>query len=231
MKNNKSLSRISQFDEINAFMESHLDKWNSIEEIRKTYDEFINKLKKIKELQPELDRDLSPLKKEMNDRQEILLRKLFPVGNILEVYAQDHKLGKKAGSLLISGKSLDSMDTEALLKHSRRLYKFVDRHIESTIDSEIPSDKISQEQGLKRYGLTKLMLDDIHIAIQQFQSSVQLNLDVLSYQKKTRKKRNTYVRANRKLLKNRLNKLMTVFSGTHPSFYLEYSRLGQLKKT
>jgi len=220
MKNNKSLSRIAIFEEINSFMESNLEKWNSIEEIRRTYDEFINNLKKIKELQPELERDLSPVRKELQDRRDLLLQKIFPVGNILEVYAEDYKPGKKARSLIISQKKIESIGNKELLDHAERLSKLINKYMHRTKDAE---------QDIKRYGLTQSMLDGLHSTGQQFLSSIQLRQDVESYRNRTRKKRDVLITANRKLLKKRLNKLMTVFSGTHPSFYQEYNLISNKK--
>jgi len=220
MKNNKSLSRIAQFEEINTFMESNLEKWNSIEEIRKTYDEFINNLKKIKELQPELERDLSPVRKELQERRDLLLQKIFPVGNILEVYAEDHKPGKKARSLIINHKKLESFGNKKLLVHTERLSKLVNKYLLRTENTE---------RDIKRYGLTQSMLDGLNSTGQQFISSFQLREDVKSYRNRTRKKRDVLITANRKMLKKRLNKLMTVFSGTHSSFYREYAEITKVK--
>ena len=220
MKNNKSLSRIAMFEEINSFMESNLEKWNSIEEIRRTYDEFINNLKKIKELQPELERDLSPVRKELQERRDLLLQKIFPVGNILEVYAEDYKPGKKARSLIISQKKIESIGNKELLDHAERLSKLINKYMHRTEDAE---------QDIKRYGLTQSMLDGLHSTGQQFLSSIQLRQDVESYRNRTRKKRDVLITANLKLLKKRLNKLMTVFSGTHPSFYQEYNLISNKK--
>jgi len=216
MKNNKSLSRIAMFEEINSFMESNLEKWNSIQEIRRTYDEFINNLKKIKELQPELERDLSPVRKELQERRDLLLQKIFPVVNILEVYTEDHKPGKKALSLIISSKKLESLGNRKLLLHSERLSKLINKYLHRTENAE---------QDIKRYGLTQSMLDELNSTAKQFLSSVQLREDVVSYRKRTKKKRDGLILTSRKLLKKRLNKLMTVFSGTHPSFYQEYFRI------
>jgi len=220
MKNNKSLSRIAQFEEINTFMESNLEKWNSIEEIRKTYDEFINNLKKIKELQPELERDLSPVRKELQERRDLLLQKIFPVGNILEVYAEDHKPGQKARSLIINHKKLESFGNKKLLVHTERLSKLVNKYLLRTENTE---------RDIKRYGLTQSMLDGLNSTGQQFISSFQLREDVKSYRNRTRKKRDVLITANRKMLKKRLNKLMTVFSGTHSSFYREYAEITKVK--
>jgi len=229
MKNKKSLSRIAQFEEINSFMERNLEKWNSIEEIRRTYDEFVNNLKKIKELQPELERDLSPVRKELQDRRDLLLQKIFPIGNILEVYAEDHRPGKKAKSLIINHKKLESLGNRELLVHAERLSKLINKHMHRTENADNPTGRIPPGQDIKRYGLTQSMLDELHSTGQQFLSSIQLREDVESYRNKTRKKRDVLIAANRKLLKKRLNKLMTVFSGTHPSFYQEYNSIS-LKK-
>ena len=84
---------------------------------------------------------------------------------------------------------------------------------------------MSPISNINRYGLTNLMLDELYTSIQPFQSSLKLRKDVDIYRKKTGKKQEGHIRANRKLLEGRLNKLMTVFSGTHPSFYREYRKI------
>jgi flagellar biosynthesis chaperone FliJ len=89
----------------------------------------------------------------------------------------------------------------------------------------ISIEKAESGADIRGYGLTRFMLDELHTAIQQYRSALKLHDDVLGYRKKVRRKRDGLIRMNRKLLKNRLDKLMTVFSGTHPSFYLEYSNL------
>ena len=86
-------------------------------------------------------------------------------------------------------------------------------------------DSMSPMTDIKRYGLTNLMLDELYTSTQQFQSTLKLRKDVDVYRKKTGKKQTGIIRTNQKLLESRLDKLMTVFSGTHPSFYGEYSKI------
>jgi hypothetical protein len=275
MKKKKSKAWIKVFEEVNAFMEQHLDKWNTIAEIRKTYDEFVNNLKKLKDLQPELERDITPLRQELADKRDTLSGKLLPVGNILEVYAEDHRIGKKARLLISGQKKLESCSDNKLLDHANRFHKITDKYIQRALNDsgsaqnlpvegeplqddsvesppgkKSPSEVRSMEQiepgedspskvrsmeqtepgkDITRYGLTLEMLDELYSAKQQFQSTLRLHDDVISYRKKTQKKKDGLIRANRKLLKNRLNKLMTVFSGTHPSFYKEYSSISSNK--
>ena len=224
MKNNKTLAWITLFEKLVTYMENNLDKWNSIEEIRRTYDEFTQNLKKIKELQPELEQDLAPVKKELENNREHLIQRLFPLENILEVYAEDHKMGKKARSLLLSRKQLTALSNKNLLVHAKSLNKLIDKYMHRAEDPKVRG-QISPAQDIKRYGLTQSMIDNLNSASHQYESSLHLLKDVFIYRSKVQKKRDTLVTTNRKLLKKRLNKLMTVFSGTHPSFYLEYHKL------
>jgi hypothetical protein len=224
MKNTKRQTRIRKFKEINVFMEQNLEKWNSIDEIRRTYDVFVNNLKKINDLQPELKQEVKGLTEELEAKREVLLKKIFPIGNILEVYAQDHSVGKNSESLLIGQKRLEVLSNKDLLHYALNLHKRCDRFLQHSIGTE-PLDRISPNNDIKRYGLTRYMLDDLYSVSQQFQSTLKLRKDVQTYRKRTRQKVDGLISTNRQLLANRLDKLMSVFSGTHPSFYGEYRRI------
>ena len=222
MKNKKRQAWIKVFEEVNSFMEGNLDKWNTIEEIRRTYDEFINNLKKLKDLHPELEHDLTPVKLELAEKRNLLIQKLFPVGNILEVYAEDHHLGKTGLSLVIGKKQVESFSNQDLLDHATRLHKLIDKYMHRPMDENESVKQVSPGQDIKRYGLTQSMMDELNGAGHQFQSALYLRKDMTTYRKKAKKKVEGLIASNRDLLKNRLNKLMSVFSGTHPSFYTEY---------
>jgi hypothetical protein len=255
MKNKKSQRWISLFEEINEFMERNLDKWNTIDAIRKTYDKFIKNLKKIKDLQPELEQDLTPIREELSGKRDLLLEKLLPVGNILDVYAQDQNTGKKARSLASDWKKVGSLGIHKLLDHSTGIHKLMDKYLNVSLittspengpsesmpgnilsgeyesGESVPVERTEPGADIRGYGLTRLMLDELQTAIQHYRSALKLHDDVLRYRKKVRRKRDGLIRLNRRLLENRLNKLMTVFSGTHPSFYLEYSSLSGKKSS
>jgi len=109
MKTKKSQAWITVFGQVNEFMERNLEKWNTIDEIRRTYDDFINNLRKLRELQPELEQDLEPIRDELSDKRALLEGKLFPIGNILEVYSNDNSTAKKARSLVSEWKKLESL--------------------------------------------------------------------------------------------------------------------------
>lgn len=227
MKKNKSLEWIGVFDQVNGFMERHLDKWNTIEEIRLTYDEFINNLKKIKDLQPELEQDLAPLKKELREKRERLSEKLFPVVNLFEVYAQDHPIGKKLRKILLNRKDLETSGDQQLYKLAHSLHKLAVKSLNRA--EGMDKSKENKDKDITRYGLTQAMVDELYRAKYEFESVLFLRKDVVSYRKKTQRKWKELIKENRILLKKRLNKLMSIFSGTHPSFYRDYCRASRQK--
>jgi hypothetical protein len=228
MKQRKRQSWIKVFEEVHSFMELHLEKWNGIDEIRRTYDEFMNRLKKIRDLQPELQKDISGPKQELKRKRIRLLHLLMPAVNILEVYAQDHPVGKNTEALLINQMKLESLKNMQLLTYAKNLLGRCERYLQRSLTKESALDDISPMNDITRYGLTRRMLDEIDDATREFQSTFKLRQDLKTSRKKTRKKLEGHIRGNRKLLDNRLNKLMTVFSGTHPSFYEGY-RAASLK--
>jgi len=225
MKKQKSLALINVFQEINAFMEINLDKWNTIDEIRRNYDEFVSSLKKIQELQPELAKDLEPVELELAEKREILVQKLFPVSNVFEVYAVDHPIGKKGKSILVSQKRLESYKNKEFLEYALRVHKYLHRFLLKDETEQDATQENSAGLDIQKYGLSQSLLDDLYTASQQFMSARKLHNDLIKYRNSVRQKSDKLIKANRNILKNRLNKLMTVFSGTHPSFYKEYRKI------
>jgi hypothetical protein len=87
-----------------------------------------------------------------------------------------------------------------------------------------PSNKLTG------YGLTPVMIEELRTALSQFEYASKLLKDLLSNRKRSDKKSDFLIKSNRELLEHRLDKLMTVFSGTHPSFFQEYTELRKVTK-
>ena len=220
MKNEKRMAWILQFQEISKLMEDQLEKWHSITEIRKTYDEFIKNLKKLKDLQPDLEKNLGPVQDELKEKQENLIGKFFPVANILAVYGSDNKLKKGVRSIIISQDELNKMKKGKLLDLAGRMLK--------TTEKFFP-DQEQAESELSQYGLTAIMVDEFSTALTKYAYALQLNKDLLRNRTKSKKTSNRLLKDNCKLLEKRLDRLMTVFSITHPSFYQDYANIRRSK--
>ena len=211
---------ILQFQEISKLMEDQLEKWHSITEIRKTYDEFIKNLKKLKDLQPDLEKNLGPVQDELKEKQENLIGKFFPVANILAVYGSDNKLKKGVRSIIISQDELNKMKKGKLLDLAGKMLK--------TTEKFFP-DQEQAESELSQYGLTAIMVDEFSTALTKYAYALQLNKDLLRNRSKSKKTSNRLLKDNCKLLEKRLDRLMTVFSITHPSFYQDYASIRRSK--
>ena len=220
MKNEKRMAFILHFQEINKLMEDQLEKWHSITEIRKTYDEFIKNLKKLKDIQPDLEKNLDPVQDELKEKQEHLIEKIFPVTNILAVYVSDKKMKKGTRSMIISREELNKLKKVKLLDLAGRMLKATEKYF---------PDPEQAEHELFRYGLTAIMVEEFSTALTKYAYAMQLNKDLLRNRSKSRKTSNRLLKANRDMLNNRLDRLMTVFSVTHPSFYQDYASIRRSK--
>lgn len=215
MKIEKRMAWIHQFQEINRLMEDQLEKWQSITEIRKTYDEFIRNLKKLKDLQPDLEKNLDPVQDELEEKRRQLIDKIFPVSNILAVYLNDKKLKKEARNMITGWEELDKLKKAKLLYFASRMMQYTEKYFPGTEQ---------EDHELLRYGLSGMMVDEFNTALTKYAYALQLNKDLLKNRNKSRKISNRMLKANRIILNKRLDRLMTVFSATHPSFYKDYAR-------
>lgn len=220
MKNEKRMAFILHFQEINKLMEDQLEKWHSITEIRKTYDEFIKNLKKLKDIQPDLEKNLDPVQDELKEKQEHLIEKIFPVTNILAVYVSDKKMKKGTRSMIISKEELNKLKKVKLLDLASRMLKATEKYF---------PDPGQEDSELSRYGITAVLLDEFSTALTKYAYALQLNKDLLRNRSKSRKTSNRLLKANRETLNKRLDRLMTVFSVTHPSFYQDYVSIRRSK--
>ncbi len=220
MKNEKRMAWILQFQEINKLMEDQLEKWHSIAEIRKTYDEFIKNLKKLKDLQPDLEKNLDPVQDELKEKHENLIGKIFPLTNILAVYINDKKLKKGTRSMIISKDELDKLKKAKLLDLASRILETTEKYL---------PDPDMEDHDLFRYGITTIMVDEFSSALTKYAYALQLNKDLLNNRSKSRKTSNRLLKVNREILNKRLDRLMTVFSVTHPSFYQDYASIRRSK--
>jgi len=220
MKNEKRMVWILQFQEINKLMEDQLEKWHSITEIRKTYDEFIKNLKKLKDLQPDLEKNLDPVQDELKEKRENLIVKIFPLTNILAVYITDKKFKNGTRSMIFSKDELDKLKKAKLLDLASRVLKTAEKYL---------PDPDMEDHDLFSYGITATMLDEFSSALTKYAYAMQLNKDLLNNRSNSRKTSNRLLKANREMLNKRLDRLMTVFSVTHPSFYQEYASVRRSK--
>ena len=209
MKKEKQSRSIRMFHQVRELMESNLEKWQSIPEIVKTYDSFVKHLKKLLDLKPDLEMDMKSLKEEWEEKRIILVSKTFPVGNILLVYGEDHSK-KTHPAFGIDRDQMNAMKNKELIKTAGLIYQKAVKYHES---------------GLESYGLTDSMLTELDEAFRQSQYAFKMRSDMLSIRKKTLRESGMHFKAIRDLLDSRMDKLMSVFSGTHPSFYNAYVQI------
>ena len=84
------------------------------------------------------------------------------------------------------------------------------------------SDRLFEKLVDEQDELDEEAIEALAEALRECDHSFRMRADMLTNRRQTLKKSKIHFKTLRKLLERRLDKLMTVFSGTHPSFYGEY---------
>ncbi len=123
-------------------------------------------------------------------------------------------------SMIISQDELNKMKKGKLLDLASRMLKTTEKYF---------PDPEQENSELSRYGLTAMMVDELSTALTKYAYALQLNEDLLRNRSKSKTSSNRLLKANREMLEKRLDRLMTVFSITHPSFYQDYTNIRRSK--
>ena len=122
--------------------------------------------------------------------------------------------------MIISREELNKLKKAKLLDLAGQMLKTTEKYL---------PDPDQADSELSRYGLTPIMVDEFSTALTKYAYALQLNKDLLRNRGKSRKTSNRLLKANRKMLEKRLDRLMTVYSVTHPSFYQNYTSIRRSK--
>ena len=122
--------------------------------------------------------------------------------------------------MIISKEELNKLKKVKLLDLASRMLKATEKYF---------PDPGQEDSELSRYGITAVLLDEFSTALTKYAYALQLNKDLLRNRSKSRKTSNRLLKANRETLNKRLDRLMTVFSVTHPSFYQDYVSIRRSK--
>lgn len=230
----KQNHKIKMYFEVSAVMEKHVEAWSKISEIKNTYDEFITNNDKIIELKNEYERDISPVIADKAKKREALINNAVPISNILQVYAYDENDKNLAKTINFSRNKLTKSKDAELIDKCNIIWKTAKKLYGkslSTADDMISNNKKPKQASanISGYGLTGQMIDDLEEANKAFIEAILALKDAISHKNKSAKKLNDNVKSNDKLLRNKLDRLMTLFETTQEGFYKKYRNARAIK--
>ncbi|HKK58346.1 MAG TPA: hypothetical protein VJ937_02610 [Salinivirga sp.] len=197
-------------------MEENMKGWSHILEMQKDYDRFVKNMKKIQELQPAVHNDTEPIAVNIKNTREKLIAQLLPVLKVLSVYAHDKKMKKLEQKTKTDRKALNKLSAGKLEKEALTIWKAINKHQNTNVE-----EKKSTEP--EKYGLSQKMIDSLYETIVQYKNLRQNYKEERKAQKKAIESTQDLIRANNKLLKNRIDKFIFLFEQSQPDFFNAYA--------
>lgn len=223
---NKQIKKLKMYLAVSGVVEKNINKINEVAALKNTYEEFITNNDEIIKLKAENEKSTTAVVDKKSKKREYLVNQTVPICNILQVYAMDAndaKLGKKIN--YSRNKLTKSTDSE-LINKSNKVWKTAKQiygnSLEGVDNLTSKSKKVQPSANINSYGLTGELIDKLENANKEFVESVLTLKDAIAYKNKCAKKITEFVKANDKLLRNKMDRLMTLFELSDKSFYQEY---------
>jgi hypothetical protein len=171
-------------------------------------------------LKTEQEKDLHPLLSAMFEKRELLIMSGTPVVNIIIAYSHDKKEKKLLKKMNISKNKLEKSKDSDLIEECKTTYKTAKKLYKKSIgDSENPDNKSVK---ILEYGLSEKMVVDLQTAVNDFIKSRLALHDAIQDKDKMDKQITTILKKNEKLLKNKIDLLISIFETSKPDFYKTY---------
>ncbi len=228
---NKENRKLNMYLNVNEILEKNIDTWGKIPELKNAYNDFVDNVKKITGLKKEQEKDTKSIRKLKENTRINLIDKLFPVKNILEVYAYDRKKTKPIKNANISRNKLLKNKDSLLIDTSKSIWKKAEKlYSQSVLPVEKVKSNSKKYKDLTKYGLSDKILDELDKARKEF-SEVRLKYkNQLSDKKMCTKKINSLLKQTNRLLKKKIDKLMVLVERENPQFFKKYKESRKIKK-
>jgi hypothetical protein len=225
----KQKNKLNMYNTVFGVMNDHKEIWTGVFQLKSVFKKFSENLSRLTALKTDQEMDLQPLLDAVSEKRKSIIVQVNPVANIIIAYAHDKNEKKLIKKLNLSKKKLAKSKDSELIENSRIIYKAAKKLLKkSSIESE-KSDKKSV--GIVDYGLNEKMISDLDAAKKDFVES-RLVLDEAIQNKKMKGKKITSIlKKNERLLKNKMDLLLTIFATSNPEFHKTYLEARVIHKT
>lgn len=208
--------KISVFEKLYDTLEKNLDKWGDIEQFKSSYDDFVRNLKKLEELIPVSKKDHEGIISDLKRTRAELTSKLIPVSNLMDLYAQDKNKKSLKKKIEKTRRKLDKLSDSGLSKKVGELTDYAEKTIEKENEKENKNNK------LESYGLSLKHIKELKAENDKF---IKLKEKLKTERKaswEAYKEIPRLIKENDRIVRNRINKFMSIFRNNDPDFYGAY---------
>ena len=207
--------------------------WNKVSKFQTAVDRLISNQEKLVELQALLNKDISVIEKAKNERRKELEDRTMTVVRIMQVFAHDKKKSKLQRKLFhLTYEFVENcMDLE-LIDISKEIWLLANKFggyaltfvskIKAALD---PENVKATNKFEKEFGLNPDMIKNLEEAILNFIKAMFPYNKEMEEIGKVGMKMKQINKKTKKLLANKIDRLVLMFENENPGFYKEYHEL------
>jgi len=216
----KQKNKLNMYNAVYIVMNDHKEIWSGVFQLKSVFQKFSENLSCLTALKTAREMDLQPLFDAVSEKRASLLSLVNPVANITLAYANDHKKKELIKKLKLSIKKLTISNDLDLIDDSKVIHKVAKKLIKKSVsETEEPDNK---SVSIVDYGLNEKMIIDLNTAKNDFVKSL-LALHEATQSKVIMGKQITSIlKKNERLLKNKMDLLVSIFATSKTDFYKTY---------
>lgn len=207
--------------------------WSKVSKFQAAVDQLNSNQEKLVELQGLLTKDISVIEKAKNERRKELEDRTMTVVRIMQVFAHDKKKGKLQRKLFhLTYEFIENcMDLE-LVDISKKIWLMANKFggyaitfvnkIKAALD---PENVKATNKFEKEFGLNPDMIKNLEDAILNFIKAMFPYNEEMAQKEKVVIKMKEVNKKTKKLLTNKIDRLVLMFENENPGFYIEYHNL------
>jgi len=216
----KQISKLNMQNAVFSVLDNHKEIWRGVFQLKSIFQKYSDNLNRLAAFKTSQEKDLQPLFDSVFEKRELLITTVSPVKNILLVYANDIqkkeliKKLKHSISEISKSNDFDLIENCKIInKAAKKLYK------KSVAETENPENN---SVSIIEYGLNEKMIIDLKVANKEFIRSLLALHEAIENKDLMTREISSTLKKNDKMLKNKLDLLLTIFETSNPDFYKTY---------
>ena len=216
----KQISKLNMYNTVLGVMNDHKEVWTGVFQLKNVFEKFSGKTILLSELKTEQEKDLQPLLIAMFEKRETLIISGTPVVNIILAYSHDKGEKKLLKKMNLSKNKLEKSKDSDLIEECKTIYKAAKMLFKKSITETENSE--NKSVNIIEYGLSEKMIVDLQAAVNDFIKSRLALHEAIQDKDKMDKQITSILKKNGKLLKNKMDLLISIFETSKPDFFKAY---------
>lgn len=212
-----------------GIMNDHKEVWTGVFQLKNVFEKFSENLNRLATLKTAKEMDLQALSDAVSEKRESLMDVVNPVANIILAYANDCKKKELIKKLKLSKNKLTKSNDLDLIENCNIIFKTAKKQYKrSVIETEKSGNK---SVSIVDYGLNEKMINDLNLAKKYFVGSLLMLHEAIQNKEMMGKQITSILKKNERLLKNKMDLLLTIFATSNTVFYKTYLEARVIHKT